>query len=350
MFRSSHTARAALRVVATLTLATLAACADQLPQTHGGTGAQRSVTDPFDPNTPPDSTGQAGCSYSGVPAFIEINTSNLTDLTVTKPSPTTVRATVKDAAFCPDVNDVSKVQWSVASSPTDAATFSVPAGSPSSVVTVIGARPGSAVLRASSGNASATFVVNIHAARIVITPATLAIGVGQAQTISYQAFDHTGAQMFPNSFENRAWIFSSDKTSVLTVDGSGILHGLANGIAHVTATMAAGSATATVTVGDPNGVESVTISPVNPTMPAESTLQLSAVVRKVGGAVITGRPITWTSSEPNLVFVDSNGLLTSNARYPGFLSTAVIRATVDGVVGSTTVTVQIGGGCNDCGV
>jgi uncharacterized protein YjdB len=113
---------------------------------------------------------------------------------------------------------------------------------------------------------------------------------------------------------------------------TGEVTGLAPGT--VTATAASegksGSATVTVTLAP---VKSVTVAPSNPTVDVEKTQQFSATVVDVNDKK-TDRPVTWSSSNPQVASIDANsGLATVLAA-----GTTTITATSGGVDGSTTLT------------
>jgi hypothetical protein len=83
-------------------------------------------------------------------------------------------------------------------------------------------------------------------------------------------------------------------------------------------------------------VASVVVSPGTATLPAlGATVQLSAQVTDVAGAVVTGRPVNWTSADAGVASVDGAGLVTGVT-----VGTAEITATVDGVSGSATIDVE----------
>jgi hypothetical protein len=88
---------------------------------------------------------------------------------------------------------------------------------------------------------------------------------------------------------------------------------------------------------DPGGdpvVATVDITPEAPSLQTGATLQLAATLRTDDGAVVTGRPVTWTSSEEAVAAVDEDGLVTGVAA-----GSSEITATADGVSGAVTVSV-----------
>src|SRR5438034_11776810 len=70
------------------------------------------------------------------------------------------------------------------------------------------------------------------------------------------------------------------------------------------------SDTASVTVTCPVSVASVTVSPATPSVPPGQTVQLAAIPKDANGTPLTGRTVTWSSSNPAVATVDANGLVT----------------------------------------
>src|SRR6266516_8052601 len=65
-----------------------------------------------------------------------------------------------------------------------------------------------------------------------------------------------------------------------------------------------------------------------------TTQQLRAVLKDAGGAIITGRAVTWTSSNPAIATVNANGLENSVAT-----GSATILASSEGASGSAAISV-----------
>lgn len=153
-----------------------------------------------------------------------------------------------------------------------------------------------------------------------------------------------------------AW--SSLNAAVATVSGSGRVRGVTLGTVGIVATAsgvggAPVSDTALVTV-IPLPVASVEVSPGEASLLLGETQPFTAVTRDRLGGVLTGRAVTWSSSDPNVASVDANtGVVISGAA-----GEAAIRATSEGVQGSATVRVSrgmiltaVGGGSqHSCGL
>jgi hypothetical protein len=90
---------------------------------------------------------------------------------------------------------------------------------------------------------------------------------------------------------------------------------------------------------DPASVASVTVTPDNLSLIVGQSGPLTATVRDASGAALTGRTVTWASSQPSWAAVDGNGLVTGVA-----VGTANITATSEGQSGSATAMVGAGSG------
>src|SRR5213596_2549430 len=94
--------------------------------------------------------------------------------------------------------------------------------------------------------------------------------------------------------------------------------------------------TATVTVaGCVAPVAAVTVSPAAPTVQMGQTAQLTATPQDASGNPLTGRVITWQSSNGAVASVNSSGLVTAVAT-----GSATITATSEGQSGTAVVTVS----------
>jgi hypothetical protein len=87
-------------------------------------------------------------------------------------------------------------------------------------------------------------------------------------------------------------------------------------------------------------VASVTVTPGSLTLPVAGTQSFTAVAREANGAVITGRIVTWSSSNDAIASASTAAPTSGTATVRGNAAgTAVIRARVSGVQGTATVTV-----------
>lgn len=119
---------------------------------------------------------------------------------------------------------------------------------------VTGHMPGTANITAESEGKSATAVVIVKPQpvdSVTLTPSVEVVGVGDTLQLVAKAFAADGSELM-----GRAVSFSSDDMSVATVDANGVVSGLTNGDATITATIGMVSATAVIVV--PVGFKYVT--------------------------------------------------------------------------------------------
>lgn len=82
------------------------------------------------------------------------------------------------------------------------------------------------------------------------------------------------------------------------------------------------------------GVSTVVVGLPRSSIATGESIQATTSLRDVSGNTLTGRSVTWTSSDPSVATVGATAIVTGIA--PG---NAVIRATSEGVSGSATITV-----------
>jgi uncharacterized protein YjdB len=171
---------------------------------------------------------------------------------------------------------------------------------------------------------------------IDVTPASPGIQVGDTVQLSADA---TGVVGSPDT--SVTWTSSDD--SVATVDAAGLVTGVAEGTATITATSVfdtsvSGSATVTVSVADAIG--GIEVSPATATVDEGDTEQLTATLTGVVGSPDEG--VSWSSSDDSVATVDGDGLVTAVG-----VGTATITASSDfdgGLTDSAEITVPgIGG-------
>ncbi|MEW5931019.1 MAG: Ig-like domain-containing protein [Gemmatimonadota bacterium] len=203
--------------------------------------------------------------------------------------------------------------------------------------TVTGVAPGAATITATSEGRTGTSTITVVApppapvASVTVTPPTAEVQAGGTVQLTATPRDAAG-----NPLTGRVVAWASSAPGVATVDATGRVTGVAPGTATITATSEGktGSSTVTVTAPPPAPVASVSVTPPTAEVQTGATVQLTATPRDAAGNPLTGRAVTWTSSNAGVATVDANGLVTAVA--PG---TATITATSEGRTGSSTVTV-----------
>ena len=166
---------------------------------------------------------------------------------------------------------------------------------------------------------------------VTVSPASASVAVGATVQLAATTKDANG-----NVLTGRSITWSSGATGTATVNGSGLVTGVAAGTATITATSEgkSGTATITVTAAAPPPVATVTVSPATASVAVGKTVQLAATTKDANGNVLTGRSITWSSGATGTATVSSSGLVTGVA-----VGTATITATSEGKSGTATITV-----------
>jgi uncharacterized protein YjdB len=237
-----------------------------------------------------------------------------------------VQQTAQLTATVKDLNGVVVTDRVVTWSSNNPAFVSV---SSSGVVT--GLIPGSATITATSEGKSGSASVNVTlapVATVTVTPPTASVIQGQTQALSATLKDALG-----NTLTGRTITWTTSAPSFATVSSSGVVTAVAVGSATITATSEGKTGTATITV-TPIPVATVTVSPASTSVKKGDTKTLSATTRDANGNVLTGRVVTWSSSDTSKATVSSTGVVTGVAA-----GSVVITATSEGKSGTSTVTV-----------
>jgi uncharacterized protein YjdB len=171
-------------------------------------------------------------------------------------------------------------------------------------------------------------VVPVAVASVAVALDAQAIGIGALAHASATLTDRRGQ---PVTGRQVAW--QSSAPGVATVDAAGVVTGVAPGSATIIATAGGVQGSATIQVVS-NQPASVVITPGNPTVASDFTLQLQATAYDALGHALPNATFVWSSSDPTVADVDSTGLVLG-----GFSGTAVITADAGTASGSTTVTV-----------
>jgi len=199
---------------------------------------------------------------------------------------------------------------------------------------VTGRAAGTATVTATSegkGGSAAVTVAVVPVASVTVSPASATIGVGGTRQLSAITKDSAG-----NTLTGRVVTWSSSNTAAATVSAAGLVRGVAAGSATITATSEGKTGASAITV-IVVPVASVTVSPASASIAVGGTRQLSAVTKDSAGNTLTGRVVTWASSNSAVATVDANGLVSGVTA-----SSATITATSEGKSGSAAITVTSG--------
>jgi hypothetical protein len=91
---------------------------------------------------------------------------------------------------------------------------------------------------------------------------------------------------------------------------------------------------------EPPAVASVAISPNTSTLASGATVQLAASVLGDNGKSLTGKTVLWSSSNTQVASVSQTGLVTAGSILSGTSENVTISASVDGITGALTLSVQ----------
>lgn len=175
----------------------------------------------------------------------------------------------------------------------------------------------------SSGGPSGPSVASVD-----VTPSSVSLLVGATQQLAAAARTSAGA-LVPG--KTASW--ASSNTAAATVDISGLVRGVGTGTATITATIDGRIGSAAVTVAAVP-VAAVTLTPASLVLGVSATATITAVASDAAGNALTGRTVTWTSSNAAVATVSAGGVVSGVA-----IGSAVITATSEGRSASATVIV-----------
>src|SRR5213595_3700788 len=194
-----------------------------------------------------------------------------------------------------------------------------------------GAGTGSATITATSEGKSGTAtitVTNVPVATVTVAPTSANLQTGQTVQLTATARDASG-----NVLSGRVITWSSNSSSVASVNGSGLVTGAGAGSATITATSEGQSGTSSVTVTFVP-VASVTVNPPSASVQVGQTGQLTATPRDANGNALPGRTVTWATTNTTVATVNGQGLVTTKV-----VGSATITATSEGQTGTAAITV-----------
>src|SRR5262249_25009536 len=131
--------------------------------------------------------------------------------------------------------------------------------------------------------------------------------VGQTAQLSATARDAEG-----NALTGKTATWSTSSAAIATVSTAGLVTGVAPGSASITATIDGKAGSQPVTIVPPP-VASVSVSLAATTVQAGQTTQATAVTRDAANNVLTGRVVSWQSSNPLIASVSGTGVVTGLA-------------------------------------
>src|SRR5438445_50770 len=178
-----------------------------------------------------------------------------------------------------------------------------------------------------SGTAAAT-VTNVPVASVAVSPAAAGLTVGATTQLTATPEDANGTAL-----SGRVVTWATSNAAAATVSASGLVTGVATGSATITATSEGQSGTSAITVTNVP-VASVTVSPTAAGVTVGATTQLTATPKDASGTALSGRTVTWATSNAAVATVSASGLVTSVVA-----GSATITATSEGQSGTSAITV-----------
>lgn len=177
----------------------------------------------------------------------------------------------------------------------------------SGVVTAVAPGETAIIIKADGQEAISSIRVLQPVMGVVALPDSMDVALTTTRQISVQVIGPNGTAL-----TNRAVAFSSDDPATVVVNGSGLVTPLKLGITSVRVRVA-GVLRATVRVrviGEP--VAGVRILPLEAFMLVRvgQTRQLTAECLSATNAVLPGRPLVWSSTNPAVAAIDQSGVVT----------------------------------------
>jgi uncharacterized protein YjdB len=174
-----------------------------------------------------------------------------------------------------------------------------------------------------------TVTVADPVAAVTVSPTSASLVAGATQQLTATTTDANN-----NVLTGRTVAWSSDNAAAATVNASGLVTAVSGGTATITATSEGKTGTAAITVTTV-AVATVSVSPTFANVLVGGTQQLAATIKDASDNVLTGRPVTWTSSDAAVATVSASGLVTGK----GAGGPVTITATSEGKTGTAAITV-----------
>jgi uncharacterized protein YjdB len=166
---------------------------------------------------------------------------------------------------------------------------------------------------------------------VSVTPADATFRVGRTQQYTATGKFSDGSQQ--DLTTTAAWTSSS--TATVTVDNKGLATGVATGNANITATVNGLSGAGAATILAPSTLESLTVTPENPSIAVGSTQAFKATGHYTDGSTNDDtKNVSWTSTAVDVATIDANGI--ASALKPG---TTTIGANSGSIIANTGLTV-----------
>ena len=194
------------------------------------------------------------------------------------------------------------------------------------------------------GKGGAPVDTTVHASGITVSPSDLDLKIGESS--------YATATISPSNTTNKNVNWTSNNSSVATVNSNGLIVGVSAGTAVITATSVDGgySDTCVVTVkASTIAVSGLTVSPSNTTLNVGTTSYATATIYPSNA---TNKNVNWTSNNSSVATVNSNGqivgvsagtaVITATSVDGGYSDTCVVTVKANEVVTNATVKITFG--------
>jgi alpha-L-fucosidase 2 len=199
----------------------------------------------------------------------------------------------------------------------------------------IGKTQVAASARGKSGIATVT-VTRTPVANVVVRPNTAHAMIGSKTQLTATTYD---AEL--NVLTDRGITWTTNNAAVATVDANGLVTAKAGGAARITATSEGKSDVCDLTV-DALPVATISIAAGATSIAQNATTTLVATTKDANGTILTGRQISWQTSDADVVTL-SAATGSSVQVTGGLASKATITATSEGAT-SPPVTISVSNG------
>src|SRR5436309_2960378 len=184
----------------------------------------------------------------------------------------------------------------------------------------------------SGGTLASTAAVTISSvpvASVAVSPVAASLTAGATTQLTATPKDANGTAL-----SGRVVTWATSNAAAATASANGLVTGVATGSATIIATSEGQSGTSALTVTNAP-VASVTVSPAAATVTVGTTTQLTATPKDANSTALSGRVVTWATSNGAVATVSANGLVTGVT-----IGSATITATSEGQSGTAAVTVK----------
>src|SRR5207249_1643593 len=169
---------------------------------------------------------------------------------------------------------------------------------------VTGIALGTATITATSEGQAGTATVTVSSvpvASVLVAPSAVNLLVGNTAQFTGTAQDSAGTVL-----SGRAITWTSRAPATATVSSTGLVTGAAAGAVTITATSEGRTGSAAITV-NPVPVASVSLSPTTLSAAVGQAVQLTATPRDASGSPLSGRVVTWSTSNAAIATVTASG-------------------------------------------